>query len=192
MPYGAPRIDPLRTRCAALAFAFHGLRAASARAPTAARLSTFARVAWEWGARTESVAVLANLLRALQPGQLQLNERFWPPCPRFESIAATGQPANWFAGAAAEQFELTYAYSSMNARASPVLQWLCSQSFSTPQMERRRILREARAGQRPVVPTRLTQVTPDHLNAEIWSAGKVPGTVIGPLNRPAARSNGET
>jgi FkbM family methyltransferase len=184
--------DRPATRCAALAFAFHGLRNASARAPTAARLSTFARVAWEWGARTESVAVLQHLLQAMRRGQLQLNEPFWPPCPRFESIAPTGQPADWFAGAVAEQFELTSAYSSIFTRASPVLQWLCSQSFATPQMERRRVLHATRAGQRPAVPARLTQVTPDHLNAEIWGTGKVPGTVIGPLKRPTARSNGET
>jgi len=47
-------------------------------------------------------------------------------------------------------------------------------------MERRRVLVAARAGQRPTVPARLCQVAPDHLNAEIWRAGKIPGTMVGP------------
>ena len=38
----------------------------------------------------------------------------------------------------------------------------------------------ARAGLRPSVPARLCQVAPDHLNADIWRAGKVPGTIVGP------------
>jgi hypothetical protein len=46
-------------------------------------------------------------------------------------------------------------------------------------MERRRVLVAARAGQRPAVPGRLCQVKPDHLNADLWRAGKVPGTIVG-------------
>jgi hypothetical protein len=52
-------------------------------------------------------------------------------------------------------------------------------------MERRRVLVAGRARQRPVVPARLCQVAPDHLNAKIWRAGKVPGTIVGPTTRPA-------
>jgi FkbM family methyltransferase len=172
--------QPVATRCAALAFALHGLRAACARAPTAGRLSTLARVAWEWGARGESVAVLQRLLQTLQSGQIQLGEPFWPASARFDSVALDSQPADWFAGAVAEQFERTFSFSSTFAGASPVLVWLCTQPFTCAEMERRRILIAARAGQQPGVPARLCQVAPDHLNAEIWRAGKVPGTVVGP------------
>src|SRR5262249_17925780 len=58
---------------------------------------------------------------------------------------------------------------------SPVLAWLCAQPFASTEMERRRVLVAARAGQRPAVPGRLCQVKPDHLNADLWRAGKVPG-----------------
>src|SRR5918993_1180472 len=53
-------------RCAALAFALRGLTAACARAPTPERLSTLARVAWEWGARAQSVGVLQHLLKTVR------------------------------------------------------------------------------------------------------------------------------
>ena len=117
--------QPVATRCAALAFALRGLRVACARVPTAGRLSTLARVAWEWGARAESVAALQRLLQTVQSGQIQLGEPFWPANPRFDNIAPGSQPANWFVGAAAEQFERTFSFSSVFAGgASPFLAWL--------------------------------------------------------------------
>jgi FkbM family methyltransferase len=172
--------QPIATRCGALAFALYGLRAACTRAPTAGRLSTLARIAWEWGARGESVAVLQRLLQALQNGQMQLDESFWPACARFESIAPGSQPANWFAGAAAEQFELTFSYSSIFAGGSSVVAWLCGQPFARAEMERRRVLLMARAGQRPKVPIRLCTAASDHLNADVWRDGQVPGTLVEP------------
>jgi len=172
--------QPVATRCAALAFALRGLRVACSRAPTAGRLSTLARVAWEWGARGESVAVLQRLLQTLQSGQIQLGEPFWPACARFKSIALASQPINWFIGAAAEQFELTASFSSFFAGPSPVLGWLCGQPFARAEMERRRILLAARAGQRPKVPVRLCAATSDNLNADVWRAGQVPGINVEP------------
>ena len=91
-----------------------------------------------------------------------------------------GQSTNWFVGAAAEQFEQTFSFSSIFGGASAVLPWLCTQPFASTEMERRLILVAARAGQRPAVPERLCQVKLDHLNADIWRAGKVPGTIAGP------------
>jgi FkbM family methyltransferase len=172
--------QPVATRCAALAFAVRALRAACVRTPTAGRLSTLARVTWEWGTRGESVAMLQRLLQTLQSGQIQLGEPFWPACARFESIALGSQPANWFAGAVAEQFERTFSFSSTFAGASQVLAWLCNQPFANAEMERRRVLVAARAGQQPQVPLRLWTTTVDHLNANVWRAGNVPGTVVGP------------
>jgi len=171
---------PVAMRCAALAFALHSLRAVCAREPTVARLSTLVRVAWEWGARRESVAVLRRLLQAVHGGQIQLGEPFWPASARFDGIAPGSQSANWFAAAAAEQLEKTSSLSSMFVGgASPILFWLCGQAFASTEMERRRVLVAARAGQRPSVPPRLCQAAPDHLNPEIWRTGKVPGTIVG-------------
>jgi FkbM family methyltransferase len=172
--------QPLATRCAALAVALRGLRTACARAPTAGRLSTLARVAWEWGARGESVAVLLRLLKTLRGGELQLGEPFWPAHARFDDMALGSQPADWFTGAAVEQFEQTLSFSSIFSGVSPVLAWLCSQPFAPAEMERRRVLLAARAGQRPKVPLRLCTAALDHLNASVWRAGLVPGTIAGP------------
>jgi FkbM family methyltransferase len=171
---------PVATRCAALAFALRGLTAACVRARTAGRLSMLVRVAWEWGARGQSVAVLQHLLKTLQTGQIQFGEPFWPASARFDGIAPGRQPATWFVGAAAEQFERTFGFSSTFVGASPVLAWLCSQPFAPTEMERRRVLLAARAGQRPKVAARLRTAAPDHLNADIWRAGQVPGTVADP------------
>jgi hypothetical protein len=168
--------QPVATRCAALAFALRSLRTACTRVPSAGRLSTLARVAWEWGARAESVAVLRGLLQIVQSGQITLGEPFLPASPRFDNIAPGSQPASWFVTAAAEQFERISGFSSIFTGASPFLAWLCAQPFASTELERRRVLIAARSGQRPTVPVRLCQVKPDHLNADVWRAGKVPGT----------------
>jgi FkbM family methyltransferase len=170
--------QPLATRCAALAFALRSLREASTHSPTAGRLSTLARVACESGARGESVAVLQRLLKTLQGGQLSIGEPFLPASRRFDDVALSGQPGNWFVSAAAEQYETTFGYSSIFAGASPVLGWLCGQPFASSEMERRRVLLAARAGQRPKVPERLKAAIADHLNADVWRAGMVPGTIV--------------
>jgi hypothetical protein len=57
------------------------------------------------------------------------------------------------------------------------LAWLCRQPFAPAEMERRRVLLAARAGQRPRVPLRLRTAALDHLNANVWRAGQVPGTI---------------
>lgn len=170
--------QPVAVRCAALALALSRLRAACARAPTNGRLSTLARVAWEWGARGESVAVLRRLLQALQSGQIQFREPFWPASTRFDDLAQANQPSIWFAAAAAEQFERTFSFSSVFSGVSPILAWLASQPLAAAEMERRRVLLAARAGQRPKVPLRLRTQASDHLNADVWRTGQVPGTIV--------------
>ena len=173
--------QPVATRVAALAFALRSLRAACARAPTAERLSSLARVAWEWGARTESVAVLERLLQTLQGRQIQFGEPFWPAHPRFDSMKPGNGEHNWFACAVAEQYERSFSFSSAFGGASGGLAWLCAQPFASTEMERRRVLVAACCGQRPTVPGRLCEVHPGHLNADVWRAGRVPGTIVGSL-----------
>ena len=171
---------PLATRCAALAFASQSLRAICARACTVERASTWARAAWEWGARQESIAALQQVLQRLQGARVPLVEPFWPARPRFDDIVPKAGAAEWFAVAAAEQYERIWSFSSFFSGGSPVLAWLCRQSFAGAEMERRRMLIDARAGLRPEVPKRLRAVAPDHRNAEIWRSGAVPGTMVAP------------
>ena len=96
---------PAATRCAALAVALTSVRAACARVRSVARASTWARVAWESGARHESVVACRVVLQSLQGTTLALSEQFWPASPRFDDVAPGTQLPGWFAAAAAEQLE---------------------------------------------------------------------------------------
>ena len=169
--------QPVERRCAALAFAFQTLKKITASLSTPGPLSTFSRVAWEWGARCESVRTLQQLLELLQSGQTQVHGQFWPASARFENISTVTEPSIWFCGAAAEQFENTYSFSSLFSGLGPVLPWLSRQSFAVTEMERRRVLIAALRAERPRVPSRLCTPASDHLNASLWAAGAVPGTV---------------
>ena len=171
--------QPAAVRCAALAFALQSLRAVCGRAFTAERASTWARVAWEWGARGESVMTLQRIIQMLKSTRFELMEPYWPACPRFDIIPQQGRQLDWFATAVAEQFERTWSFSSAFSGGSPVLAWLCNQKLASTEMERRRTLIAARGGLRPRVPERLRIPAPDHRNADIWRAGSVPGTVLG-------------
>jgi FkbM family methyltransferase len=171
--------QPATTRCAALAFAFKSLFALCAAEWTPERASTLARVAWEWGARGESVSALGHLLENLRSTGIYFREPFWPASPRFDDVSPGTQLVEWFAAAAAEQFERTCSFSSLFNGASPALQWLCGQPFASAEMERRRTLLAAVSGQRPRVPERLCTAAQDHLNADVWRGGMVPGTVVG-------------
>ena len=170
---------PLPERCAALFYAYRSLNALCQRAASSARLSTFARVAWEAGERVASVRALDLLISNLQSGSIQNCEPFWPACPRFDTVAANGRASEWFVTAAVEQFERLRGFSTFFGGASPVLEWLCQQPLASIEMQRRRVLLAARAGRHVVVPPRLCTAAPDHLNAEVWRTGQVPGTSLG-------------
>jgi FkbM family methyltransferase len=171
--------QPTKARCAALAFAFNSLLALCATECTAERMSTLARVAWEWGARAESVKALLRLLEMLKTSGVHFREPFWPASPRFDDISPGTRPVEWFAAAAAEQWEQTCSFSSQFNGGTPALPWLCGEPFASAEMERRRTLLAAGAGQRPRVPERLCIAAQDHLNADVWRGGMVPGTVVG-------------
>ncbi len=166
--------QPAAVRCAALAYALLNARVACARAGTAERASTWARIAWEWGARSESVTALQRQLQLLKRSWRQ--EPFWPAAARYDAIAAGDRPLDWFMAAAAELHERAFSFSSAFGGASPLLDWLCNQPVASAEMERRRVLTAAAAGAWPRIPQRLCEPAPDHLNAEIWRGGMVPGT----------------
>jgi FkbM family methyltransferase len=170
--------QPLPARCAALAFALRKIRAACARAGTAEQMSSYARIAWEWGARGESVGALRQLLQILRQGRPVLKKPFLPVSSRFDSILLNDPSADWFPIAAAEQHERICSFSSIFAAPSPFLPWLCGQRLAGAEMPRRHTLIAARAGLHPRVPERLCVSAPDHLNADIWRAGMIPGTVL--------------
>jgi hypothetical protein len=55
------------------------------------------------------------------------------------------------------------------------LAWLFTKPTASTEMERRRALIVAREGMRPQAPERLCREAPDHLNANVWKSGRVPG-----------------
>ena len=124
--------ESMARRAGALAFSFAALAALCARTPTPARLSTWARVAWEWGQRSQSVAIVRQLLDVLRRPGATVNEPFWPASGRFDTIAPVGDPGAWFAAATGDHFESARAYSSRFGSGSPILKWLCSQPYQTP------------------------------------------------------------
>ena len=166
---------PLPERCAALFHAFRELSTLCRRAGNSARLSTFARIAWEAGERVACVQALRTLIGDLQGGSLQIREPFWPACPRFDTVAANGRAGEWFLTSVVEQYERAFAFSSMFGGGSPGLEWLCQQPLAAAEMLRRRVLIAAAAGRPVQVPARLCAVAPDHLNAEVWRTGRLPG-----------------
>jgi FkbM family methyltransferase len=168
---------PAGERCAALAFALRALRDLCARAPTAERLSTLTRIAADWGARTESVAVARRIADMISRGPLQLLEPFWPASSRFDDAAPKGPLEVWLFAAVAEHIERAHHYSSLYTGATPTLNLVCGLPNAPVEMERRRVLTASLAGLRPKVPQRLCVNAPGHLNAEVWRSGAVPGTV---------------
>lgn len=170
----SPAIPPAR-RWAALDFAFRTLRTL---APTPVRLSTLARIAFESGNRAAGVEALVALIEKVRHGRVDFTESFWPALPRYDAIAPGERVGDWFFAAAVEAFERNRGHSSFFSGMTPLLEWLCRQPYASTEMERRRTLVLARAGQAPAVPPRLRVEATDHLNVEIWKSGQVPGTKV--------------
>jgi FkbM family methyltransferase len=168
----------LPERYAALRYACDTLTALCEKEASLSRLSTLARITWEIGRRTISVNALKVLTDALKRGTGRILEPFWPASPRFDQIVPGPNVVEWFVVAALEQFEQTAFHSSSFGSPGVDLDWLVRQPLVSPEIERRRVLQRARAGQKIEVPPRLMVPAPDHLNADIWSAGQVANTII--------------
>jgi FkbM family methyltransferase len=172
-------------RCAALDFACRRLVAICEKAATLARLSTLARVAWEAGRRMIATKALRVFGEMVIRGDLNVSEPFWPASHRFDGLAPGAKRGEWLLVSAFEAFECRSSFSSRFASAGIDLDWLCAQPFASTEMERRRILRRARAGERTEVPARLCVQADDHVNADVWRAGLVPNTWV-PNAAPSA------
>lgn len=168
----------LPERYAALQFACNTLIALCEKEATLARLSTLARIAWEIGRRGVAVSVLKLLADILKRGTGRMEEPFWPANARFDMISPGAHVMEWFVVQALEQFEQAAAFSSMFGQSGIDIDWLSQQPFASAEIERRRILRRARAGQKMEISPRLLVAAPDHVNADSWRGGVVANTVI--------------
>lgn len=169
---------PLPERCGALDFACRALIDVCKRSATLARLSTLARATWEAGERSICVNALRAFGDLLRRGEKSVDEPFWPANPRFDTLAPGAQGADWFFCSAFEQLERTVSFSSVFGDSGINLTWFSQQPFTSPEIERRRVLRRARAGERVEVPARLCVAAADHVNADTWRAGLVPNTWV--------------
>jgi FkbM family methyltransferase len=169
---------PLPDRCAALQASFRLLGGLCRTAPNSARQSTYARVAWEAGERAACVAALHAFFAEAGTRSFAVTEPFWPACPRYDAVDPADRPMDWLLSAMMEQLERARAHSTLFGGESSALDWLCDRPFASAEMERRRTLLAAKAGKNPVVPDRLRHPAADHLNAELWNSGQIPGTCL--------------
>ena len=156
-----------------LIFAFRSLSALCKASPTIPRLSTFARVAYEAGRRTEALAALRQAQQSLRSGAT-VPEIFWPAHPRFDDTSPdTTSWTDWLVASIIETIERTYPASGYLGPSGVNLQWLVERPWASTEMERRRVLRAFKAGKPVAIPERLHHPSSDHLNADIWSSDAV-------------------
>ena len=146
------RETPLR-RASALRQSFDLFKALVECSSTPSRLSSFARVAKEYGARSLAVAALERLLEFLfMIAEVDVDEPFLLPSHRFDSIPPGDSPANWLGAAALQEQERLGAFSSFySGEASRErLEMIASLGFASEEMTRRLSLlnrrRNVRAG----------------------------------------------
>lgn len=170
--------SPLPNRVAALSFARQTLLDLCIKEISIARLSTLARIAWEYGDRATSVNALKTLSNILKKGTGRMSEPFWPASSRFDSIDPQNRVMEWFVVSVLEPLEQTAAFSSIGGNSLTNLDWLASQPFVSAEIDRRRVLRRASAGQLTDVPDRLLKFSHDHVNANNWRDGSIPNTRV--------------
>lgn len=167
----------LPERFAALTFACDSLATLCESQASLSRLSTLARISWEAGRRTLAVNGLRLMADILQRGDGRIAEPFWPANPRFDSIAPGDNIVEWFIVGALEQLERTATFSSRFGNSGVDLGWLAKQKHASAEIERRWLLRRARAGEDIEVSARMSTAAPDHLNAQVWRDGILPGAI---------------
>lgn len=130
---------PLR-RAAALRQSFDLFKVLVECSSTPSRLSSFARVAQEYGARSVAVATLKSLIEFLfMIAEVDVDEPFLLPSHRFDSIPPGDSPANWLGAAALQEQERLESFSSFySGEASRErLEMIASLGFASEEMTRR-------------------------------------------------------
>jgi FkbM family methyltransferase len=122
--------------------------------PTPSRLSSLARVAQAYGARSLALEALKNLLEFLfMIAEVDVDEPFLLPSHGFDSIPPGDSPVNWLGAAALQEQERLATFSSFYAgeASRERLEMIASLGFASEEMTRRLALlnrrREASAAQ---------------------------------------------
>jgi protein O-GlcNAc transferase len=131
---------PQKIRFAALEHSFHALGALCRERPDHLRLLSFARVAREYGARSEAVAALGKLFDRLKiENQADFGEPFLAPGKRFDAVPPGANLRTWLIAAILEELEHLVAYSSFFAgdASKSRLEAIASLGFGSQEMQRR-------------------------------------------------------
>jgi FkbM family methyltransferase len=136
-------------RFKALEASFNRLRILCEKKPKYLRLSSLARVARDFGARSVSVTALGQLGELiLQSNELELSEPFLPSCERFDHIHPGENIRSWVLAATLEEIERIGSFSSFytGKSAQGRLEAICELGFGCEEMERRLNLLKQRFG----------------------------------------------
>ena len=138
-----------------------------------ARKISYARLAFELGARDAAVNALDEVARRLAEMEPPLpNEPFLAPSSRYEKIAAGDSPHEWLQCAVLDQLEKLRAFSSLftGTSALDALAPIADSALRLPEMERRRQLVRMRAGlqRAPEAVPLLAHRSEQNLNPDFW------------------------
>lgn len=113
------------------------------------RLATFARLALEYGARSQALQALAHLANSItQQGRMAPGEPFLTPDAEFETIHPGQALGNWVLAAVLTEVERKGSFSSFYTGQEPRqrLEALVQLGFATPEIQRRLALLKRRFG----------------------------------------------
>jgi FkbM family methyltransferase len=140
---------PAGQRLAALENSFDGLRRLCERNPIRLRLASLCRVAAAYGARATALDAIGKLANAILTQQnLRPGEPFLVPSPRFDTLPAGGQIANWILASVLEELERLSHHSSFYTGKSSKqrLEIIRQLGFASAEMQRRLTLVNRRFG----------------------------------------------
>lgn len=142
--HGAGRAED---RYAALRESYRVLYELCMQSATIPRLSSLARVAWEYGQRAIAVGALGHAVSLIgSGGVIPMDEPFLAAAPRFDRLDPMGRLDDWMFASLLEQLEKLQAYSSYytGRETLPRLQALQKLGFQSEEMNRRVRLIQAR------------------------------------------------
>jgi FkbM family methyltransferase len=137
-------------RFSALETSLNLLRSLCSAHPQFLRRISLARVAADFGARSDAVSALHLVLSLMSDGEITIqNEPFLAPAKRFDKIPIGESFSNWLIAACSESLEQLSAYSSFFASTPATLarlKLIASLGFASEEMLRRLSLMQARFG----------------------------------------------
>lgn len=154
-----------------------GIAEALDAAATLPRRMSYARTAWELGARADAVMALKPALaRVAHDAASAFKEPFLAPSMRYERLPAGNRSCEWLQCAVVEQYDKLRHRSSIfeGTESLETLEPICDLPFRSPEVERRwqlkRICQGLQAIPEPVA--LLCQWSEENLNPQFWSGAE--------------------